>query len=107
METSWPGPFVSDCREEEINTPWLKADGNQEVFDFTPSPFSIKGAWILIQARWFLGVWVNCFLSLLVFQIKQLFLAPTTCLPIISLLRSEQYELKLGNKFWWSQPGAL
>ena len=28
-------------------TPPLEADGNQEMFDFTPSPFSIKEAWIL------------------------------------------------------------
>ena len=34
---------MNDCREE-INTSPLEADGNQEVFDFTPSPFSIKGA---------------------------------------------------------------
>ena len=35
---------MNDCREEEINTCLPEADGNQEVFDFTPSPFSIKGA---------------------------------------------------------------
>ena len=29
-------------REEEINTSLLEADGNQEVFDFAPSPFSVK-----------------------------------------------------------------
>ena len=34
---------MSDCREEEINTLLLEDDGNQDVFDFTPSPFSIKG----------------------------------------------------------------
>ena len=28
-------------------------DVNQETFDFTPSSLSIKGAWILTQARWF------------------------------------------------------
>ena len=63
METSWPGPFVSDCREKEVNTPPLEADGNQEVFDFTPSPFSIKGAWILIQARWFFAVYESTVFS--------------------------------------------
>ena len=34
---------MNDCREEEINTFPLEADGNQEVFDFTLSPFR-KGA---------------------------------------------------------------
>ena len=34
---------MNDCREEEINTSPLEADGNQEVFDFTSSPFSVKG----------------------------------------------------------------
>ena len=33
---------MNDCREEEINTSLLEAGGNQEVFDFTPSPFSVK-----------------------------------------------------------------
>ena len=32
---------------QEINTAALEADQNQEMFDFTPSPFSIKEAWIL------------------------------------------------------------
>ena len=31
-----------------------EADWNQGMFDFTPSPFSIKEAWILTQARWFI-----------------------------------------------------
>ena len=31
----------------------LEADGNQEVFDFTPSLFYIKEACFLIQVRWF------------------------------------------------------
>ena len=29
-------------REEEINTSLPEADGNQEVFDFAPSPFRVK-----------------------------------------------------------------
>ena len=33
---------MSDCREEEINISPLEANGNQEVFDFSPSPFGIK-----------------------------------------------------------------
>ena len=35
---------MNDYREEEINASPLEADGNQEVFDFNPSPLSIKGA---------------------------------------------------------------
>ena len=33
---------MNDCREEEINTSLPEADGKQEMFDFTRSPFSIK-----------------------------------------------------------------
>ena len=33
---------MSDCREEEINISPLEVNGNQEVFDFSPSPFGIK-----------------------------------------------------------------
>ena len=47
QEISWPGPPVNDCRREEINTSPLEADQNQEMFDFTSSPFNIKEAWIL------------------------------------------------------------
>ena len=32
------GPPVNDCRKEEINTSFLEADQNQEMFDSTP-PF--------------------------------------------------------------------
>ena len=35
---------MNDCRKEEINISLLEADGNQEMFDFTPSPLSIKEA---------------------------------------------------------------
>ena len=35
---------MNDCREGEINTAPKEADLNQEVFDFTSSPFSIKEA---------------------------------------------------------------
>ena len=35
---------MNDYRKEEINSSPLEADGNQETFDFTPSPFSIKEA---------------------------------------------------------------
>ena len=33
---------MNDDREGEMNTSLLEADGNQEVFDFTPSPFCVK-----------------------------------------------------------------
>ena len=35
---------MNDYSEEEINIFPPEADGNQEVFDFTPSPFSIEAA---------------------------------------------------------------
>ena len=84
-------------QKEEINTFRLKADGNQEVFDFTPSLFSIKEAWLL-QARWFFaGALAHHLLSLLAFRIKLLFHAPTTCLSIIGLSLNKPYEIWLGN----------
>ena len=61
---------------------WLEPNQNQEVFDFTSSPLSIKEAWIPNQAIWFFGTGVHPLLSLLAFWIKSLFLAPTTCLSI-------------------------
>ena len=42
QETSWPGPPVKDYWEEESNVFPPEDDWNQELFDFTPSPFSIK-----------------------------------------------------------------
>ena len=42
QETSWPGPSVNDYKEEAINTSPSAADGKQENFDFSPTPFSIK-----------------------------------------------------------------
>ena len=44
----------------------------------TPSPFSIKEAWILTLVRWFFGTLVHHLLSLLAFWIKSPFLALTT-----------------------------
>lgn len=35
---------MNDCREEEIKTTPLEADGNQELSDFTPSPVSGRKA---------------------------------------------------------------
>ena len=46
-----------------------EADGNQEGFGFTLSPFSIKQAWILTQPRWFLGTWVHHFT--LIYQLSK------------------------------------
>ena len=46
---------MSDFREEEFSPSPLEAAGNQEVLDFTTSPFTIKGACILTQAREFFG----------------------------------------------------
>ena len=48
---------MNDCREGEINTAPKEADLNQEVFDFTSSPFSIKEAWILTQEDSSLRCW--------------------------------------------------
>ena len=88
---------MNDFREEEINASPLEADGNQEVLDFTTSPFTIKGACILTQAREFFGARAYHFLHLQAFQIKSLLLAPTTCFLIIGLDCSEQYKLRLSN----------
>ena len=62
QQTSWPGLLGNEYRKEEINTSSLETDQKQEMFDFTFSPFSIKEAWILIQARWFFGTQI-CLLS--------------------------------------------
>lgn len=66
----------------ELIHPPSEVDGNQEGFDFTLSPFSVKQAWILTQPRWFLGIWVHHYFDLPAFQTKSLFLAPTTHLLI-------------------------
>ena len=88
-------------QEEEINTSPLKADGNQEVFDFTPSLFSIKEAWILTQAKWFFaGALAHHFLSLLAFRVRLLFHAPATCLSIIGLSYNKPCEIWLGNVYF-------
>ena len=46
-------PWMTAGRKK-LTHPLPEADRNQEMFDFTPSPFSIKKAWILTQARWVL-----------------------------------------------------
>ena len=35
--------LLNNCREEDMNTSPQEADGDREVFDLTPSPFSTKG----------------------------------------------------------------
>ena len=69
---------MNDCREEEINTSPLESDRNQEMFDFTPSPFSVKEDWILTRARWSFGG-----------------MSPPSFW--FGLLCGEQYELRLSN----------
>ena len=97
QETSWPGLPVNDCRKEEINTSPPEADWNQERFDFTPSPFSIKEAWILTQARWLFGTQVHHLLSLLAFKLSHYFLSQQLVSQFIGLLCGKQYELGLSN----------
>ena len=53
---------MSVYREEEMNTSPL----NQEMFDLTPSPFSVRAAWILTQRMVLWGTSLYC-LSLLAF----------------------------------------
>ena len=45
--------WLQGRRKQAVLPP--QADGSQQVFDFAPSSLSIKGAWILTQARWFFG----------------------------------------------------
>lgn len=97
QETSWPGLPLNDRRKEEIYTSPLETDWNQEMLDFAPSPFTIKQAWILTQARWFFGTQVHYLLGLPSFQIKFLFLAQTLISCFIGLSCNEQYDFKLGN----------
>ena len=58
---------MRNCRKEDISTSPLEADQDQEMFDFTPFPLSIKDARILTQARWFYGTLVHHILVLLAF----------------------------------------
>ena len=63
---------------------------HQEVYNNQPysAPlFSIKGAWILTQVRYFFGAVLHHLYGLLAFRLKSLFLDPTThfsiCLPMV------------------------
>ena len=82
----------------EINTFPTESAWNQ---NFTPSPFSIKEAWILTWRRWSFETLVYHLLGLLAFRIKSLFLVPTTHLLIYwsavgsSLIRC---KWKINNK---------
>ena len=87
------------CRKKEMNTSPPEFDWNQEVFEFSPSHFNIKEAWILTQRKWSFGTWLNRFLGLLAFRIKLLFPYPVPCLSIYWPVCSEQYELGLSKTF--------
>ena len=65
--SSW-GRKELDMTERLSHFP--EADGNQEVFDFTLSPFSIKRTWILTQAPLVFGAQAHHPLGLLAFWIK-------------------------------------
>ena len=78
------------------------------MFECMPSPFSIKGAWILTQARWFFETWVHNLLGLLAVWLKLLYSLPQQLVSqFIGLSCGKQYQLGLGNKCWQSQPEAL
>ena len=70
---SWTRLKQHQQQQQQLQSGW-----NQEMSDFAPSPFSIKEAWILTQARWFFGTWVHHLLCQLAFCIKSLFLFPTS-----------------------------
>lgn len=91
---------MGDCRGNKLTHSPLEADRNLEVFDFTPSPFSIKEARILTQASWLPeGVAVCYILGLLAFSIKSLLLAHQLASRLSGLLCGEEYKIRLGNKF--------
>ena len=57
---------MNDCRKKEITTAPLEANQNQEMLDFIPSLFGVRGAWILTQTNVSLGhkstiFWVRVF----------------------------------------------
>ena len=83
-ETAWAGSPVNDCRHRKWTHPPRQGDGIQEVFDFPPSPFRIKEAWIVIQAAWFFGTQIHHLLSLLAFQTTSLVLVPTARLGLLA-----------------------
>ena len=87
QETSWLGPPVSvyrkmkfTCRLQRLLVGgWGGGTGNACC---SPSPISIKGAW-LTQARWVSGgitlaAWLHRLLRLLAFWIRSLFFAPAS-----------------------------
>ena len=104
-ETSWPGPSVNDYRKEEINLCPPKADENQVVFDVIPFSFSVKGAWIPTQTRWFFGG-TSPPSQLGNFSSKVIIPCPNNSseqgLSIIGLSCSKQHELRLGNTEFFS-----
>ena len=78
-----------------MNTSSLEAYLNQEMFDFTPSSFSIKEAQIL-------GIWVPHLLSQLAFWKDYYSLPQQLISQFLGLLWGKQHELGLSNKFWCS-----
>ena len=78
-----------------IQTVATAKDSNTKTFTTTnhaPSAFSIKEIRTLTWVRWCFGTLVHHLLSLLVFQIKSLFLAPTTHLLTYWPVVGELYE---------------
>ena len=98
---------MNACRAEEINTSPPGADGNQEMFGFTPSPFSKKerepnsGKMVLWEtsppSSWFAG-----------FPNKVAISCPNkSSLNLLACHAASSRTLDLVNKFWCNQPGAL
>ena len=92
--------YLGSCKNKGLSHPLCATTSH------TPLPFSVKRAWILTWIRWFFGTVVNHLRSLLTFQIKLLFLAPTLVFQFIDLSCGEQYELGFSNNItyswkWW------
>ena len=54
---------MNNYKKKGIKTAPAAADQNQEMFDFTPSPFSIKETWMLTQESWLLGLYSTILLA--------------------------------------------
>lgn len=94
----WPGLSVNDYRKEEINTSYPEADWKQEMFEFMPSPFSVKEAWILILHKKILRDMSPPSYESAGFQNKVAIPCPNNSSLDIGLSCSKQYWLGLGNK---------
>lgn len=83
-----------------IRTGAIAKDSDAKKFATTshaPFPFNIKEVRTLTWVRWCFGTLAHHLLSLLVSQIKSLFLAPTTHLLTYWPIMGESYEPGLGN----------